>query len=93
MKRELLRSSSFVRAARRAVKKQPRIAGEIAAALKLLEEDAFHPQLQTHKLKGQLTGSWACAVEYDLRIVFKFVEQDGAEAILLESLGTHDEVY
>ena len=92
MKRELLRSSSFVRAARRAVKKQPRIAGEIAAALKLLEEDAFHPQLQTHKLKGQLTGSWACAVEYDLRIV-KFVEQDGAEAILLESLGTHDEVY
>jgi len=33
------------------------------------------------------------AADYDLRIVFEFVQQGGAEAILLLSIGTHDEVY
>jgi len=58
-----------------------------------LSEDAFHPQLKTHKLKGKLAGSWACSAGYDLRVVFEFVKHKGAEAILLESVGTHDEVY
>ena len=61
--------------------------------LALLSEDAFHPQLKTHKLKGKFAGSWACSAGYDLRVVFEFVKHKGAEAILLESVGTHDEVY
>jgi mRNA-degrading endonuclease YafQ of YafQ-DinJ toxin-antitoxin module len=65
----------------------------IQTVLELLEEDAFHPQLRTHKLKGRLEGSWACSAGYDLRILFSFVQHEGAEAILLEALGTHDEVY
>ena len=32
-------------------------------------------------------------LEYDLRVVFQFVKQKGVEAILLEAVGTHDEVY
>ena len=93
MKRQLLRSSSFVRAARRLVKKQPDIASDLRKILECLSEDAFHPQLRTHKLKGKLFGSWACSVGYDLRIVFSFVEHEGVEAILLETIGTHEEVY
>ena len=93
MRRRLLRSSSFVRAAKRRVRKDPRVAEDIRAALELLAEDAFHPQLRTHKLKGKLRGSWACSAGYDLRIVFKYVRHEGAEAILLETVGTHDEVY
>ncbi|MGQ9555988.1 MAG: type II toxin-antitoxin system RelE/ParE family toxin, partial [Anaerolineae bacterium] len=85
--------SAFVRAAKRQVRKDPRVAEDIRAALKLLAEDAFHPQLQTHKLKGKLKGSWACSAGYDLRIVFDFVRHEGSEAILLETVGTHDEVY
>jgi len=61
--------------------------------LELLAQDAFHPKLKTHKLKGQLAGSWASSAGYDLRVVFQFVQHQGVEAILLESLGTHDEVY
>jgi mRNA-degrading endonuclease YafQ of YafQ-DinJ toxin-antitoxin module len=53
----------------------------------------FHPQPKTHKLKGKLARSWACSAGYDLRIVFRFVKHRGEEAILLEALGTHDEVY
>ncbi len=49
--------------------------------------------LYEHKLKGDLAENWACSVGYDLRIIFKFVEHEGAEAILLQTIGTHDEVY
>jgi mRNA-degrading endonuclease YafQ of YafQ-DinJ toxin-antitoxin module len=36
---------------------------------------------------------WASSAAYDLRIVFEFVQHEEAEAILLLSAGTHDEVY
>ena len=93
MRRLLLRSAAFVRAARRLVKKHPEVTPILQAALEALAEDAFQPTMKTHKLKGELAGSWACSVGYDLRIVFEFIQHEGAEAILLQTVGTHDEVY
>ena len=93
MRRLLLRSAAFVRAAGRLVKKNPETGPILHATLESLAEDAFHPALKTHKLKGELAGSWACSAGYDLRIVFEFVQQQGAEVILLQTVGTHDEVY
>ena len=93
MRRKFLRSSSFVRAARRTVRKSPGAAQDMRATLELLSEDAFDPRLRTHKLKGPLANSWACSVGYDVRIVFAFVESEGKEAILLQTVGTHEEVY
>ena len=61
--------------------------------MELLGEDALAPSLKTHKLKGNLAGSWACSAGYDLRIVFQFAKHKGSEAILLEAVGSHDEVY
>ena len=69
------------------------MAAELRLVLNLLAEDAFHPQLKTHKLKGKLAGSWACSAGYDLRVVFQIVKHNGEAAVLLESLGTHEEVY
>lgn len=93
MKRTLIKSTAFVRAARRYVKKRPQALTAIAEALALLESDAFDPRLRTHRLKGDLEGSWSCKAGYDLRIVFEFVQHEGMEAILLLAVGTHDEVY
>ncbi len=93
MKRPLIRSSAFVRAAKRTVKKWPHVAEDIRTTLKLLSENASHPKLKTHKLKGKLEGSWACSAGYDLRIVFRFGHYKDQEAIFLESIGTHEEVY
>ncbi|MGA2750163.1 MAG: type II toxin-antitoxin system YafQ family toxin [Verrucomicrobiota bacterium] len=93
MKRPLLPSKAFVRSARRFVHRNPQFGPELELTLELLASDAFHPQLKTHKLKGKLAGSWACSAGYDLRIVFQFVKHRGQEAILLEAVGTHDEVY
>ena len=93
MKRQLLPSKAFVRSARRFVQKHPLLGPELQLTLELLAADAFHAQLRTHKLKGKLAGSWVCSAGYDLRIVFQFVKHGEQEAILLECIGTHDEVY
>ncbi|MDM8564547.1 type II toxin-antitoxin system YafQ family toxin [Candidatus Halobeggiatoa sp. HSG11] len=93
MKRQLLKSSSFGRTAKRIIKKNPDLLNSIQTTLELLSEDAFHPSLKTHKLKGNLENSWACSVTYSVRIVFEFVDYLDNEAILLEAVGTHDEVY
>jgi len=93
MARQLLKSNAFVRSAKKFVKKSPEMAGDIETALELLSQDAFHPLLRTHKLKGNLEGSWACSAGYDLRIVFEFVPYEEAEAILLENIGTYNDVY
>jgi mRNA-degrading endonuclease YafQ of YafQ-DinJ toxin-antitoxin module len=93
MKRKLLKSAAFIRAAKRLVKKNPQVAADLQATLEFLAENAFHSTLKTHKLKGDLANCWACSAGYDLRIVFEFVPHEGAEAILLQSVGTHDEVY
>jgi mRNA-degrading endonuclease YafQ of YafQ-DinJ toxin-antitoxin module len=93
VKRALLHSAAFARAAKRHVKKRPQVVAAIRETLTLLEQDAFDPRLRTHKLTGDLAGSWSCSAGYDLRIVFAFVQHAGAEAILLLSIGTHDQVY
>ena len=93
MKFILLRSSVFVRNARKIVKKQPQLAKNIQQTLERLGIDPFQARLKTHKLKGELKDSSACSAGYDLRIIFKFVEYEAKQAILLESIGTHDEVY
>ncbi|WP_045214286.1 type II toxin-antitoxin system RelE/ParE family toxin [Desulfonatronovibrio magnus] len=93
MKRLLIRSPSFVRAAKRFIKKRPECGDDLRKALTLLENDVFHPGLKAHKLQGRLSGSWACCVGYDLRIIFRLGRHEGQEAIFLETMGTHDEVY
>jgi len=48
--------------------------------------------LHTHKLKGELSGVWACTVDYDNRILFELVKNSEEEEIFLLTLGSHDEV-
>ena len=66
--RTLVWSTTFVRAFKRAVRRQPELRVRIEHTLKLLAEDPFHPMLHNHKLKGELAGAWACTVDYDNRI-------------------------
>lgn len=93
MKRVLIRSHAFIRAAKRFLRKNPELKADLHKALSFLEKNVYHPYLKTHKLTGSLKGSWACSAGYDLRIIFSFVKHKTKEAILLETIGTHDEVY
>lgn len=91
----LVWGSSFKRALIKALRRQPQWREPIEQALRWLAADPFDPRLRTHKLKGKLSGTWACTVEYDCRITFEFVQNpdSGEEEILLIDIGTHDEVY
>jgi addiction module RelE/StbE family toxin len=93
--RMLIWGKTFVRAFKRTIKKHPNLRVDIEETLKMLAEDPFAPQLETHKLKGKLSGSWACSAGYDLRIIFDFVKspRQQEDDIFLLEIGTHDEVY
>ncbi len=94
-------SSKSLRAFKRMVRQNPQLRSLIAATLEQLAADPFHPTLKTHKLSGDLAGTWACSIDYRYRILFEFVSvpienaADGsqADAILLLNLGDHDDVY
>ena len=87
---EIAFSSSFKRAFRK------RIAGNANAEVRFWEKveafksDPFDPKLRTHKLSGKLKDLWGFSVEYDLRVVFYFV--DNQRAVFVD-IGTHKEVY
>ena len=91
----LVWGASFRRALKKTVRRDPQWRKRIADALGWLAADPFDPRLETHKLKGELAGLWACTAEYDCRIVFEFVKNpaSGVEEILLIDIGKHDEVY
>ena len=93
MNRSLVTTPAFSRAARKYLKKHPQQAQAIETCLRLLELDAFDSRLKTHKLQGNLNGVWACSAGFDLRILFEFVTHEDQEAILLLTVGSHDEVY
>ncbi|MEE3718128.1 type II toxin-antitoxin system mRNA interferase toxin, RelE/StbE family [Tumidithrix elongata RA019] len=93
--RTLVFTSSFKRAFKSLIRREPEMEGKIVERLEILVVDPFHPSLKTHKLKGKLSGAWACSIEYDCRIVFNFKKSSDSdvEEILLIDIGSHDEVY
>lgn len=93
MRRTLLRSPAFARDLRKWLKSYLDAAVSIESTLEQLSADSAHPLLRTHKLRGPLTGCWACSAGPDLRVVFEYTQHEGAEAILLLALGTHEQVY
>ncbi len=92
--RKLIWGKTFVKAFKRAIRRHPNLRGDIEDSLRLMMEDPFAPQLATHKLKGNLAGTWTCSVGYNMRILFDFVKNEqGEDDIFLIGIGLHDEVY
>lgn len=93
MTRLLIRSPAFARDLKIWVKSRPAVASSLESTLEQLATDSTHSSLRTHKLRGTLAGCWACSAGYDFRIVFEYAQHEGQEAILLMTIGTHDQVY
>ena len=90
---KVISSKTFERDTKRLLKRNPQFIDGVKETLTRLASDPFQERLKTHKLKGRLKDSWSCSVEYDLRIVFEFVEEENETAILLHTIGAHDDVY
>lgn len=96
MNRLLVQTPAFMRAARRFLKRHPEALESVATTLELMENDLFDPRLRTHKLKGELEGSWACSGGYDVRIVFRLARSTtdpSPEVVELLAIGRHEDVY
>ncbi|MBL1211503.1 MAG: type II toxin-antitoxin system mRNA interferase toxin, RelE/StbE family [Geminocystis sp. GBBB08] len=77
------------------IRKNSLLRNSIERILTQLAEDPFHPSLYSHKLKGDLSQTWSCSIDYSYRIIFQFIDNEDKteQAILLINLGSHDDVY
>jgi len=80
----------FKKIYKKKVKNNDELKEKFWKAMELFSKNPFNPRLRTHKLTGKLDGLWALSVEYDCRVIFKFLNKD---EILLIDIGSHDEVY
>jgi mRNA-degrading endonuclease RelE of RelBE toxin-antitoxin system len=47
----------------------------------------FDPRLHVHPLKGHLAGAWSYSVNYEYRVLFRFLNKD---EVIYYDIGTHD---
>jgi len=82
-------SSSFKKAFKKRIYKREE-EEKFWEKLEKFKRNPFNPILRTHKLSGELEGLWSFSVEYNCRVIFKFINSSKA---LLIDIGTHEEVY
>lgn len=80
-------STRFVRTSSRL---SPELKEEILERVEQLKDLKNHKRPKVHKLKGKLKDVWSFSVNYRIRITFFKPRKN---VILLETVGTHDEVY
>lgn len=82
---------SYIRRARKFIKRHPDLLRQYQKTLELLELDPFHPSLRLHPLKGKLAGLHSVSITISYRISVELVM--AAHEIIMIDIGTHDEVY
>jgi len=53
----------------------------------LFENNPFHPGLNTHKLKGALSGFWSFYINKNFRVLFRFLDNN---EVIYYDIDTHD---
>jgi mRNA-degrading endonuclease YafQ of YafQ-DinJ toxin-antitoxin module len=87
---EIVLSSRFRKAFKRKVRGNKILETRFRDRAAIFENSPFDPRLKTHKLSGELGDLWSFSVDYDVRIIFSFMETN---RVLFIDIGTHDEVY
>jgi mRNA-degrading endonuclease YafQ of YafQ-DinJ toxin-antitoxin module len=91
MSYRLIYTDSYVRRAKKFLKRHPQVLGQYEKTLQLLELNPHHPSLRMHSLRGPLNGLSFVSINMSYRIVLDFVIQD--RDIILIDVGNHDHVY
>jgi mRNA-degrading endonuclease YafQ of YafQ-DinJ toxin-antitoxin module len=91
MKYRLVFPDSYIRSARKFLKKHPEIHSQYRKTLELLELDPHHPSLRLHSLQGNLSSLSAVSINISYRIVLELIIE--GNEILFINIGKHDQVY
>lgn len=83
-------SSSFKRAYKKTLKNNPEIEEIFWEKVDIFSENPFNQQLKTHKLTGKLKSLWSFSINYNIRIIFTFENND---KVTFMDIGTHQVVY
>lgn len=87
----LIYPESYLRRARKFLRRHPDLLDHYRKTLELLEHNPFHPSLRLHPLQGRLAGLHSVSITINYRISLELIISD--QAIILVNIGSHDEVY
>ncbi len=87
----LVYPESYVRRAKKFLKKHPEVHSQYQKTLELLEYNPHHPSLRLHGLQGRLSGLSSVSINISYRIVLEMVIR--GKDIILVDIGNHDHVY
>ncbi|HNZ11121.1 MAG TPA: hypothetical protein PKI97_06730 [Smithellaceae bacterium] len=88
---EILYTDSYLKRAKKFIKKHPDLISQYEKTLKLLEINPYHPSLRLHRLRGKLSELYSVSINISCRIEIFFIIQD--DKIIPIDIGSHDEVY
>ena len=88
---EIIYTDSYIKRAKRFIKKHPGLISQYQKTLKLLELNPNHPSLRLHKLHGKLSELYSVSINISYRISIDFLIED--DKIIPVDIGSHDDVY
>jgi mRNA-degrading endonuclease YafQ of YafQ-DinJ toxin-antitoxin module len=88
---EIIYSESYIKRAKKFIKKHPDLLSQYEKTLKLLEINPKHPSLRLHKLDGKLSELYSVSINISYRICIDFLIEN--DIIIPIDVGRHDEVY
>lgn len=88
---EIIYTDSYLKRAKRFIKKHPEPISQYGKTLKLLELNPNHPSLRLHKLQGKLSELYSVSINISYRIsIYFLIDKD---KIVPVDIGSHDNVY
>ena len=88
---KILYTESYIRRAKKFIKRHPDLLGQYEKTLKLLEANPSHPSLRLHKLTGKLDGLYSVSINVTYRISIELIIRE--DMIVPVNVGSHNEVY
>lgn len=88
---EILYTDSYLKRAKKFIKKHPNLLSQYEKTLKLLEINPYHPSLRLHKLRGKLSELYSVSINISYRVTIIFLIEN--DRIIPIDIGSHDEVY
>ena len=91
MSYRLIYPDSYLKRAKKFLKKHPEIRSQYQKTLQLLELNPYHPSLRLHRLQGRLSELSSVSINMSYRIVLEMIIQEND--IILVDIGHHDHIY
>jgi mRNA-degrading endonuclease YafQ of YafQ-DinJ toxin-antitoxin module len=87
----LIYPDSYVKRARKFLKKHPEVHSQHRKTLEILELNPHHPSLRLHRLQGRLSDLSSVSINMSYRTVLEMVIEEND--IILVDIGHHDQIY